>query len=135
MHLTNHSVQRWLVRITELSTLFYHAVLAIPHMFQGSLFVYHANGKLRRFWLVHFRKKYVSQQLSVRQGACRQCGVCCNLLFICPMLTTQGNCVVYGTCRPQACKAFPIDQRDIEEVQHCRSQCGFRFGGEVSDKD
>jgi uncharacterized protein YdhG (YjbR/CyaY superfamily) len=56
------------------------------------------------------------------------------LLFTCPMLTKQGRCLVYGACRPQACKVFPIDQRDIDEVKLCGAQCGYRFSGEDSDK-
>ena len=42
-----------------------------------------------------------------------------NLLFTCPMLTKQGRCLGYGTCRPQACKVFPIDQRDVDEMKRC----------------
>lgn len=87
----------------------------------------HGRGKIRRFLLVHFRKQYVQTQLLMRRGECRQCGSCCNLLFTCPALTKHGKCLVYGVCRPGACKVFPIDQRDIEEVRLCGSRCGYRF--------
>ncbi|MBU4317181.1 MAG: hypothetical protein KKF30_07905 [Proteobacteria bacterium] len=94
----------------------------------------HANAKARRFLLVHFRKNYVQDQLLVRGGDCRQCGVCCNLLLTCPTLTKQGRCLVYNTCRPQACKVFPIDQRDIDEVTLNGGHCGYRFEAENSSK-
>lgn len=91
----------------------------------------HTVGKIRRFVLVHCKKDYVQRQLQIRQGECRQCGSCCNLVFTCPMLARQGNCRVYGTCRPQACKVFPIDQRDIDEIRLCGHQCGYRFTGKA----
>lgn len=97
-----------------------------------SRFMIHLIGKIRRLYLVNFRKKYVQRQLEKREGACRQCGTCCNLLVTCPMLLKKG-CLVYGICRPQTCKVFPIDQRDLKEVQFCNSTCGFHF--EVSNRN
>lgn len=134
MQLISHSTHRWIDRIADFTTFCYRLVLAITHVFQDSRFILHTSGKLRRFRMVHFQKRYVHLQLSDRQGACRQCGTCCNLLFTCPMLTNQGHCLVYGSCRPQACKVFPIDQRDINEVELCSGQCGFHFSRENSDK-
>jgi hypothetical protein len=92
-----------------------------------SRFVAHLAGKCRRLYLVHFRKYYVRRQLSRRAGECRQCGTCCALLFTCPMLTRKGLCLVYGRCRPQACRVFPIDEQDLEEVALCGGRCGYRF--------
>lgn len=93
----------------------------------SSRFVFHSIGKVRRLGLVHFKKQYVKKQLAMREGECRQCGTCCNLLFTCPSLTTNGKCITYGVCRPDACKVFPIDQRDIDEVALCGKNCGYRF--------
>ena len=134
MQMIHHSMHRWFDQIAGLSTSFYRLIFTFTKVFQDSRFVFHATGKIRRLWLVHFQKGYVQRQISVRQGDCHQCGTCCNLLFTCPMLTKQGRCQVYGTCRPQACKVFPIDQRDIDEVKLCGVQCGYRFTGEDSDK-
>jgi hypothetical protein len=92
-----------------------------------SRFLTQLAGKCRRLYLVHFRKKYVRRQLSQRAGECRQCGTCCALLFTCPMLTRKGLCLVYGRCRPQACRVFPIDKKDLEEVAVCGGRCGYRF--------
>ena len=94
------------------------------------------SGKIRRFFTVHFRKGHVERQLLARDGDCRQCAVCCSLSFHCPLLTKDRLCRVYGKCRPKACKAFPIDQRDIDDVAACGGKCGYCFkdsrGGEGS---
>jgi len=134
MSMISHRRQRWFDQIAGLTAFFYRLILTITQPFQHSRFVLHARGKLRRLGLVHFRAEYVRRQISVRQGDCHQCGTCCNLLFTCPLLTKQRRCRVYGTCRPQACKVFPIDQRDIDEVKLCGSQCGYRFHKAGSDK-
>jgi len=120
-------------RITGLPSFSRRLIDAFIHVFQNSRFLLHAFGKLRRLALVHFQKEFVLQQFLARQGTCRQCGTCCNLLFTCPMLTRHGGCITYGKCRPQACKAFPIDQRDIDEIILSNGQCGFYFTGEPFD--
>ncbi len=134
MRLISLGVHRWFDQITGLTTFSYRLIFTVTQALRDSRFVLHATGKFRRFWLVHFRKEYVQGQLPVRKGKCHQCGTCCNLLFTCPMLTKQGRCFVYGSCRPQACRVFPIDQRDIDEVNLCGSQCGYCFNEENSGK-
>jgi len=119
MQLNSQSIHRWFDQIAGLTIFYHHLIPAVTQPFQDSRFVLHVSGKLRRFWLVHFRKESVQGQLLVREGDCRQCGTCCNLLFCCPMLTKQSRCSIYSSCRPQACKVFPIDQRDIDEVKLC----------------
>ena len=118
---------RWLDQAARLAAFCQRSIQTITGTFQDSRFLYHAGGKLRRFRLAHFQKGYVLEQRSGREGACRQCGACCNLLFTCPRLTKQSNCLAYGACRPEVCKIFPIDQRDIQEVELCGGKCGFHF--------
>ena len=130
MQLISHSMHRWFDRTVGLTTFFYRLIFTIAQAVRNSQFVFYSAGKLRRLWLVHFRKEYVHRQLPVRKGKCHQCGTCCNLLFTCPMLKKQGRCFVYGSCRPQTCRVFPIDQRDIDEVKLCGAQCGYRFSEE-----
>jgi hypothetical protein len=130
MRLISFGVHRWFDQITGLTTFSYRLIFTVTQALKDSRFVLHATGKFRRFWLVHFRKRYVQSQLLARGGVCRQCGACCNLVFTCPMLTRKGLCLVYGTSRPQACKVFPIDQRDIDEVKLCGVQCGYCFNEE-----
>lgn len=117
----------------------YHTPVALPYayrrktaffqkLYAESRFMIHFVGKLRRLYLVNFKKKYVQHQIAQRQGSCQQCGTCCNLLNTCPMLLKKGRCLIYSLCRPQSCKVFPIDQRDIREVQFYNRTCGFSFG-------
>lgn len=96
-------------------------------LYSESRFMIHFAGKLRRLFYVNFRKEYVRNQLALRNGACRQCGTCCSLLVTCPMLQKKGQCLAYGVCRPQTCKVFPIDQKDIREVRLYNGSCGFHF--------
>jgi len=103
-------------------------VFITPLMKKGSLV--HIIGKLRRFYLYHFRKDYVQRQLSIRAGRCNQCGACCSLLFRCPMLTEDGRCRSYDHYRWAVCRAFPIDQRDIEDVNAIGGECGYCFEGD-----
>ncbi|MBI5125032.1 MAG: hypothetical protein HZA70_02235 [Planctomycetes bacterium] len=80
-------------------------------------------GKLRRFYLVHYRKDYVRSQLALRRGECRRCGSCCRLMFRCPHLGGENQCNIY-TCRYKQCIAFPIDDRDLKYLRHT---CGHHF--------
>ncbi len=129
---TENKVLNYVVVITD---IIHQWISSIIEVTQNNRFILHLTGKIRRLFLVHFRKRYVQNQLLIREGKCRQCGMCCNLLFTCPMLTKQGRCLIYGTCRPRACKVFPIDQRDIKEVELCGGKCGYRFNKSLSQKD
>lgn len=80
-------------------------------------------GKIRRFGLCAFDPHYVEQQLSLRQGSCNQCGACCKLMFSCPYLK-ENRCLIYDTCRPDVCKRFPIDERDLRNVNEV---CSYSF--------
>ncbi|MGE4536141.1 MAG: hypothetical protein AB7D37_03590 [Desulfovibrio sp.] len=91
-------------------------------------------GKVRRLFAVHFRKRYVARQLRARQGECHQCGTCCHFTIACPMLTKDRLCRVYGKCRPKACRLFPLDQKDINDVARCGGVCGYGFPGTASAK-
>ncbi len=122
-----YRLHRHFVGLVDFISLCYRLLFSVRRGCANSRFGLHLIGKVRRLLLVHYRKDYVRHQLSARQGACRQCGTCCNLLFTCPMLTNKGRCLAYGTCRPQVCKIFPIDQRDVVEVQLAGGQCGYRF--------
>ena len=86
-----------------------------------------AQGKLRRFMSANFRKQEVRESLSLRRGECNRCGACCEILFKCPFLKkhTGGTttCGIYED-RPNQCRLFPIEKRDLEEV---RGTCSFYF--------
>ena len=86
-----------------------------------------AQGKLRRFVRANFRKDEVIASLALRQGECNRCGACCEILFKCPFLKKHRDgtttCGIYED-RPNQCRLFPIEKRDIEEV---RGTCSFYF--------
>ncbi|MBI3272777.1 MAG: hypothetical protein HYZ53_27570 [Planctomycetes bacterium] len=87
-------------------------------------------GKLRRQYLIRFRKGYVEQSLSQRFGECLRCGACCKLMFDC-FFCTRGlptGCKIYSV-RPMACRFFPIDERDLEDRNLVLPNvpCGFYF--------
>jgi hypothetical protein len=113
--------------LTTLTVFAQQKISFLTRVIQESRYVVHIIGKFRRWYLVQFRKEYVLRQILVREGTCRQCGTCCNLLFTCPMLTKRRRCFIYGTCRPAVCKVFPIDQRDIHEIELYGGACGYRF--------
>jgi hypothetical protein len=85
------------------------------------------HGKLRRFVTVNFRKDEVVAALALRRGECNRCGACCEILFKCPFLKKHGDgttsCGIYDD-RPNQCRLFPIEKRDLEEV---RGTCSFYF--------
>jgi hypothetical protein len=86
-----------------------------------------AQGKLRRFVSANFRKDEVIASLALRQGECNRCGACCEILFKCPFLKKHRDgtttCGIYED-RPNQCRLFPIEKRDLEEV---RGSCSFYF--------
>ncbi|MBC7911011.1 MAG: YkgJ family cysteine cluster protein [Pyrinomonadaceae bacterium] len=86
-----------------------------------------AHGKLRRFVSANFRKQEVVAMLSLRRGECNRCGACCEILFKCPFLKKHRDgtttCGIYED-RPNQCRLFPIEKRDLEEV---RGSCSFYF--------
>ena len=84
-------------------------------------------GKLRRFFLVHLNMPYVQDQLRRRKGKCSQCGCCCKLIFPCAMLTRRGLCRIYGGRRWLVCTVFPIDKRDLADVELAGGNCGYHW--------
>ncbi len=92
-------------------------------------------GKIRRFYLGHFRPGYVESKISLRRGECLRCGTCCALLYACPELEDlpDGNtrCRIHEK-RPKNCSIFPVDQadlkdRDLVSRNNGERPCGFDF--------
>jgi len=86
-----------------------------------------ARGKIRRFVITNFRKQDTIDSLALRRGECNRCGACCELVFKCPFLKKQSDgtslCGIYEN-RPNSCRLFPIEQRDIQEL---RGSCSYYF--------
>lgn len=83
-------------------------------------------GKVRRLALVTRDPAYVQAMSAKRTGACNRCGVCCRLLFACPHYVAGSGCTAYDG-RSDVCRAFPIDQRDIDDVKAAGGACSFSF--------
>ncbi len=86
-----------------------------------------AQGKIRRFVNTNFRKQETIAALALRRGECNRCGACCELVFKCPFLKKNPDgtslCGIYEN-RPNSCRLFPIEQRDIREV---KGTCSYYF--------
>jgi hypothetical protein len=83
--------------------------------------------KIRRFFLCVVPSEYVRRQTALRQGESVGCGRCCKLVFQCPFLGgTDENprCLIYNGARPNQCAAFPIDERDLADVNYL---CSYSF--------
>jgi len=88
-------------------------------------------GKIRRAFLVAFRKGRVLEKLERRRGACTRCGACCKILFKCPAYDdADGNpkCLIYND-RPGVCGLFPLDEKDLRDrdIVMPDRKCGFYF--------
>lgn len=88
-------------------------------------------GKVRRAFLIAFRKKRVVAKLDRRRGACTRCGACCKIMFKCPAYDdSDGNpkCMIYND-RPGVCSLFPLDEKDLRDrnIVMPGTKCGFYF--------
>lgn len=88
-------------------------------------------GKIRRAFLIAFRKQRVVEKLDRRRGACSRCGACCKIMFQCPAYDdSDGNpkCLIYND-RPGVCSLFPLDEKDLRErdIVMPGTKCGFYF--------
>lgn len=90
-------------------------------------------GTPRRFYLNVFRPGYVRRSLAQRQGACRRCGACCQLVVKCRFLKRDQAglpaCRIYNICRTKNCSNFPINRRDLADrnLVAPHTPCGFSW--------
>ena len=83
--------------------------------------------KIRRTYLCYFKPEYVQEQETAREGECVGCGKCCTLVFRCVFLegsVEQSRCMIYDIGRPKPCGAFPIDPKDLADVNFL---CSYTF--------
>jgi hypothetical protein len=89
-------------------------------------------GKLRRFYLGLFDRRYVRERRAQRVGECTRCGACCQLVFRCQLLRDNGDVTEcrFHHYRPLNCRLFPVDERDLadRDLVAPDTPCGFRFG-------
>ena len=87
-------------------------------------------GKIRRFWLAYFRRRYVEEVLLPRRkSTCRHVGACCELGFGCPAFDAQNRLCKIHPHKPLNCKLFPITEADIRErnLLYPQKSCGYSF--------
>lgn len=105
--------------------------MKLPHL-TWRLRVRLAWGKVRRFALGLLRPGYVRRSLERRSGECRRCGACCQLAYRCQFLRRTGDITEcrFHRFRPQNCRLFPIDERDLADRDLVAPErpCGYRFG-------
>lgn len=90
--------------------------------------------KFRRAILCVIRPEYIRRQEAIRGGECVGCGQCCKLVYRCPFLggtDEHPRCMVYDD-RPKPCQAFPIDERDLVDVNY---RCGYFFPSDAPARD
>lgn len=95
-------------------------------------------GRPRRLFNNVFRPGYVARKRRQRRGACRQCGMCCQMGNRCRFLqyeTGLALCSVYNRRLSPNCHRFPIDERDIADRDLIQPEvpCGFKFEPEMDD--
>jgi len=88
-------------------------------------------GKIRRAFLIAFRKDRVAEKLDRRRGACSRCGACCKIVFRCPAYDDSGGeprCLIYND-RPGVCGLFPLDEKDLRDrdIVMAGKKCGYWF--------
>jgi len=88
-------------------------------------------GKVRRFYLAHFRPGFVRESLARRRGQCDRTGACCHLMFTCPLLDRRSDpvgCSIHES-KPTVCRLFPIDERDLfdRDILSPDVPCGYTF--------
>ncbi|HLF92597.1 MAG TPA: hypothetical protein VJB14_03995 [Planctomycetota bacterium] len=88
-------------------------------------------GKIRRAFLIAFRKDRVAEKLDRRRGACSRCGACCKIVFRCPAYDDSNGeprCLIYND-RPGVCGLFPLDEKDLRDrdIVMADKKCGYFF--------
>jgi hypothetical protein len=104
----------------------------------GLLYTDHSYGAIRRWALPKvLPEKILNRWQPYRKGECNRCGLCCKIVYRCPFFVEDGNgtaCAIYTDPKhsPPACVVFPIDPKDIQEVQRqiAPAPCPFHFEGQ-----
>lgn len=92
-------------------------------------------GKLRRFWLVYFRPRYVREVLLPRRKSlCHRTGACCQMGFGCPAFDAKNKLCKIHPHKPLTCKLFPLTQEDLKDrdIVYPNQGCGYYFDSGIS---
>lgn len=94
-------------------------------------------GKMRRFWLVYFRRRYVEEVLlPKRKAGCHRTGACCQLGLGCPAYDNTNRLCKIHPHKPLVCKLFPITNEDLKDrdLIYPRKSCGYYFEEGISSR-
>ena len=104
----------------------------------GFAYTRHSWGATRR-WLLPkvLPDKVLYRWKPYQRGGCNRCGLCCKIVFRCPFFHEEGQttaCNIYTSEKysPDGCVVFPIDPRDLAEVQRevAPAPCPFYYEGQ-----
>lgn len=104
----------------------------------GFLYTKHSWGAVRR-WLLPkvLPDKVLYRWKPYQRGGCNRCGLCCKIVFRCPFFHEDVQttaCTIYTSEKhsPDGCVVFPIDPRDLAEVQRevAPAPCPFYYEGQ-----
>lgn len=87
-------------------------------------------GKIRRWWFINFRRKYVEDVLLPKRGnGCQMTGACCELGFGCPAFDAKRRLCKIHPYKPLVCKLFPLTEEDIVDrnLVYPTKRCGYSF--------
>ncbi|MEK7791169.1 MAG: YkgJ family cysteine cluster protein [Deltaproteobacteria bacterium] len=101
-------------------------MIAIPTRLNRRLM----RGKIRRWWLICFRRKYVEDVLlPKRKAGCQMTGACCELGFGCPAFDAKNRLCKIHPYKPLVCKLFPLTEEDIVDrnLVYPVKRCGYSF--------
>lgn len=87
-------------------------------------------GKIRRWWLVYFRRDYVETVLLPRRKeGCQRTGACCEMGFGCPAFDAERRICQIHPHKPLVCKLYPLTEEDLKErdLIYPGKKCGYSF--------
>jgi len=89
-----------------------------------ALFLYVLWRKIARTFELLFRPETVAAQATRRQGDCRGCGACCEIVFRCPHFDREKReCRIYES-RYGVCRMFPARPEDLAGLE---AICSYSF--------
>lgn len=105
----------------------------------GSIFYSRSFWGTARRWILStvLPESVLQRWMPYRKGECNRCGMCCRIVLTCPFLDEVDQlaaCRIFTSTRhaPPPCLTFPLDPRDLADVQRqiAPTVCSFSFEGQ-----
>jgi hypothetical protein len=72
--------------------------------------------QLRRYYYFRFRKEYIAASIAKRQGSCKKCGKCCEVMIFQCVNFEKPICKIWQRMGfeqlPHQCQVYPFDESD-----------------------